>query len=76
MLDVGSFHSDNLVEEVAPTLPMLGIAAIGKGNKDTLISSMDVHPPPGGTRSLTVAYVDIHWCEIRCWMWVDSTVII
>ena len=38
---------------------MLGIEVIGKGNKDALISSMDVGPPPGGTMSLTVAYVDL-----------------
>ena len=27
---------------------MFGIEAIGKENKDTLISPMDVGPPPGG----------------------------
>ena len=27
---------------------MLGIEVIGKGNKDTLSSSMDAGPPPGG----------------------------
>ena len=55
---------------------MLGMEAIGKGNKDTLVSSMDVGPPPGGTMCLTVAYVDLHGHKIRCWMRVDSTVII
>ena len=39
---------------------MLGIEVIGKGNKESLGSSMDVGPPPGGTRCLTVAYVDLH----------------
>ena len=37
---------------MAPTLPMLGIEVIGKGNKDTLIPSMDVGPPLGGPNLL------------------------